>query len=82
MSFDTSLQTLLAPIDRTHHAAAAQRLEGCRSRADLDEIVAAGGWLGPEQRGQRLKLVRHASGTFLVVAYEDGWSSRVSQAGF
>ena len=25
------------------------------------------------------KLVRHGSGTFLVVSYEDGWSKTISQ---
>ena len=80
--FHESLQQLLQPLDPTRHRAAVAALSQCRNRGDLDAIVDGGGWLGPEVQGKRLKLVRHASGTYLVVEYDDGWSSRLSQAGF
>ncbi|MBX2801563.1 MAG: hypothetical protein KTR31_28055 [Myxococcales bacterium] len=82
MSFDGSLGVLVAGMDAARHAVEIERLRACRSTTDLDAIVDGGGWLSPESPGKRLKLVRHGSGTYLVVEYDDGWSTRVSQAPF
>lgn len=79
--FHTSLERLVGPLDPTHHAQEIARLRSCRTLADL-EALARDGWLGPSPREPRLKLVRHGSGTFLVVAYEGGWSSRLSMEPF
>lgn len=82
MSFAASVATLVAGLDSAAHAREIERLNRCRQRADLDAIVDDGGWLGPDTGGKRLKLVRHGSGTYLVVEYDDGWSTRLSQAPF
>jgi hypothetical protein len=72
------LAKLLAPLDPVRHARERDRLQRARSLADLDAL-AREGWLTPQGENPRLKLVRHGSGTFLVVSYDDGWSSTVSQ---
>jgi len=81
-SFGTALATLVDGMDPVRHVAEVTRLRACSDVSHLDAIVDAGGWLTPARRGKRLKLVRHGSGTFLVVEYDDGWSTRVSQAPF
>lgn len=82
MSFAASLQTLVDALDPVHHAPEVARLEACRSLADLDAIVDDDGWLAPAVGTKRRKLVRHGSGTYLVVEYDDGWSTRLGQAAF
>lgn len=82
MPFASDLETLVAPLDAARHAAEVARLRACRSTKDLDVIVQQGGWLSDSPRDPRLKLVKHGSGTFLVVSYKDGWSTRLSQAPF
>lgn len=81
-SFSASLAQLIAGMDAARHAVEIERLAACRSTAELDALVQQGGWLTPGAGGKRLKLVKHGSGTFLVVEYDDGWSTRVSQAPF
>lgn len=66
-------------LDPTRHADEIGRLRGCRALADL-EALARDGWLTRATTGERLRLVRHGSGTFLVVAYVDGWTRTLSQA--
>lgn len=61
------------------HPGVAERLGRCRTLRELERLE---GWLEPEKQGSRLKLVRHGSGTFLVVSYEDGWSTRVAMQDF
>lgn len=82
MAFATALQTLTDSLDPVVHAVEISRLQTCRSVADLDEIVDDGGWLGPGEGKKRRKLVRHGSGTYLLVEYDDGWSTRLGQAAF
>ncbi len=81
-SFQQSLAELVGPLDPTKHAAELVRLRHCRSLADLAAIAAGDGWLTVAAQKKRLKLVKHGSGTYLVVEYEDGWSKRVSMALF
>lgn len=66
-------------LDPTKHADEIGRLRGCRVLGDL-EALAKDGWLTRQATGERLRLVRHGSGTFLVVAYVDGWTRTLSQA--
>ena len=82
MAFAFDLDTLIGPLDAKVHVAEIARLRSCRSTKDLDAIVQQGGWLTAGTRDPRLKLVKHGSGTFLVVSYKDGWSTRLSQAPF
>ena len=62
-------------LDDPAYAAALRAIRRCRSRADLDALVDS--WLTPPGDA-RLKLVRHGVGTYMVVRYEDGWTSRLS----
>lgn len=80
-SFAQSLVALVTPLDPNRHAYEIGRLRSCRSLRDLEQL-ASDGWLTPGARDPRLKLVRHGSGTYLVVQYVDGWSSRLSMAPF
>jgi hypothetical protein len=75
-TFAERLEALAGPLDPVQHAAEIEALRRCRSLADLEAKV---GWLTPEGRPVRLKLVRHGSGTLLVVSYDQGWSSTLSQ---
>lgn len=80
--FGKHLDALIAPLDAETHAGEIARLRRCQKLADLTTLSDPG-WLSPESAEPRLKLVRHPSGTFLVVAYTaDGWSSRLSMEGF
>lgn len=82
-AFSVALKALIEPMDRARHAVEIRRLQQASSMADLDQISRdAGGWLTPGEKDPRLKLVKHGVGTFLVVEYKDGWSSRVSMADF
>lgn len=81
-SYDFALMGLIDPIDPEAYGSEIARLKRCRSVRDLERLATAG-WLSDAGRDPRLKLIRHGSGTFLVVAYDkDGWSTRVSQADF
>lgn len=71
--------TLIRGLDPVRHAAEIGRLRSCRTLADL-EALARDAWLTQTAAGERLRLVRHGSGTFLVVAYVDGWTRTLSQA--
>ena len=62
-------------LDDPAYVAALRAIRRCRSRADLDALVDT--WLTPPS-DQRLKLIRHGVGTYMVVRYEDGWTSRLS----
>ena len=73
------LETLVRGLDPAKHADEIRRLQACRVLADL-EALSRDGWLSSRTTGERLKLVRHGSGTFLVVAYVDGWTRTLSQA--
>ncbi len=83
MNFRRDLDTLCAKLDPVRHAVELQTLRSCRHVEDLERLAATdGGWLTPGRRDPRLKLVRHGTGTFLVVQYDDGWSTTISQAPF
>ena len=81
-SFDVSIANLIGQIDDDEWPLEVDRLRRVRSKKDLDLIVDTGGWISTKPRDPRLKLVRHNSGTYLVVKYVDGWSTRVSQQDF
>ena len=78
MSYDDRLRALLAGLNPATHAGEIAKLRACRSLPAL-EALAQVGFLTPEGRGTRVRLVRHGSGTFLLVAYEDGWTKTLSQ---
>ncbi len=80
-TFQFNLDKLIESLDRTRHAQEIRTLQRCRSVDDLANL-AGHGWLTPGGKDPRLKLVRHGSGTYLVVEYVDGWSKTVSQAPF
>lgn len=80
-AFRSELDALTRQLDPAHHGAEIHALRRCRSLADL-EGLAKTGWLTPLGTEPRLKLVRHGSGTFLVVEYVDGWSKRLAQQPF
>ena len=78
MTLPQRIETLCGGLDPKAHASEIARLRGCRSLADL-EALAREGWLTAATTGVRLRLVRHGSGTFLVVSYDDGWTKTLSQ---
>ena len=81
--FQRCLAALIAQMDPAVHDAEIQRLRGCRSIRDLDDIAGApGGWLSPHPQPSRLRLVKNGLVTFLVVRYDDGWTSRVAMQDF
>ncbi|MCB9668131.1 MAG: hypothetical protein H6736_21555 [Alphaproteobacteria bacterium] len=81
--FSSDLATLCAKLDPVRHAGELKKLQSCRRVEDLEWLAEnEGGWLSEPRRGPRLKLVRHGTGTFLVVQYDDGWSTTISQAPF
>jgi hypothetical protein len=83
MDFAERLHKLVEPLDPARHGVEIGRLQGCKSLQDLERIAThGGGWLNQEAREPRLKLVKHASGTYLVVQYEDGWSTRLAMQDF
>lgn len=77
-TFHERLHALIRPLDPTAHAAEIKRLQSAKNLGDL-EAIARDGWITPGTRDPRLKLVRHGSGTFLVIEYNDGWSKTMSQ---
>lgn len=79
MRFEDVLARLTAPMDPAVHERELALLNRCRSLRDLERL-AQEGWLSAANVPARLKLVRHGSGAFLVVKYEDGWSSTVSRS--
>jgi len=77
-SFTRGLDALVAQLDPEAHADEIQVLRRCRSLRDLDRVADAGGWLTGPGPPERLKLIKHRSGTYLVVRYEEGWSTRLA----
>lgn len=80
--FRFHLNALIDGLDPAMHRVEIDTLGRCRSVRDLEKIAADGGWLTPGSRDPRIKLVRHMSGTFLVVRYEDGWTTRLAMEPF
>lgn len=81
--FADALDTLIEGLDPEQHAAEIQRLRRCRSVKDLDALAEESrGFLTPQGEKVRLRLVKHGTGTFLVLAYEEGWGTTLSQAPF
>ena len=76
----SGVRALTDPLDAAAWPDEVARLRRCRGRADLDDVLRAGAWLGPERQAGRLKLVKHNNGTWMVVHYLDGWSTRMSMA--
>lgn len=66
---------LVSGMDPERHDRAIDRLRQCRTRAHLDGL--AGAWLSQAPDPQ-IRLVCHAGSTYLVVHYEDGWTSRLA----
>ena len=81
-SFSASLGELIDALDPERDAAAVATLKRCRRFEDLDALAGEGGWLNPQGTQPRLRLVKHGSGTFLVLAYEDGWGTTLGKAEF
>ena len=77
-TFQERLHALTRPLDPVKHNVEIKRLETAKKLADL-EAIAREGWITPGTKDPRLKLVRHGSGTFLVIEYNDGWSKTMSQ---
>jgi hypothetical protein len=73
------IDQLVAGLTPAQHSAEIARLRACRSLPELERL-AQEGWLTAEGPRQRLRLVRHGSGTFLVVEYTDGWTKTLSRA--
>ncbi len=73
---------LIDGLDANKHTVEIKTLKRCRSVKDLEAIVNQGGWLTPGSRDPRVKLVRHMSGTYLLVRYEDGWTTRIAMEPF
>jgi hypothetical protein len=82
LNFGFHLDRLIDPMDLRKHATEIRRLRQCRCLDDLLQLANSDGWLTPGTRDPRLKLVRHNSGTYLVVLYDDGWTSRISMEPF
>ncbi|MCB9676653.1 MAG: hypothetical protein H6737_16165 [Alphaproteobacteria bacterium] len=83
MNFRSDLAKLVGGLDPTRHAEEIDKLTRCRRVEDLEMLAETnGGWLSSRPRDPRVKLVRHGTGTFLVVQYDDGWSTTLSQAPF
>ena len=80
MGFRSSLSTLVAGLDPEKHRVEIKMLKRCRNREQLEAI--ANDWLTPGSRDPRLKLIKHHSGTFLVLEFVDGWGTTMSQADF
>ena len=81
--FRSDLAKLVGGLDPARHAVEIDKLTRCRRVEDLQWLAENnGGWRTDNPRGKRLKLVRHGSGTYLVVQYDDGWSTTLSQAPF
>lgn len=77
MTFASDLEALVGQLDATRWPDEVEKLKRVRSLREL-EALAKDGWLSRGTRDPRLKLVRHSSGTFLVVQYDDGWSTRLA----
>lgn len=81
--FAASLQTLVAGLDPAAHAHEIALLERCTSTRDLTRLAETDrGFLTPSGPKQRLRLVKHHSGTFLVLSFEEGWGTTLCQADF
>ena len=80
--FGFHLDRLIDGLDPAKHAVEIRELRRCRSVDDLQRKADQGGWLTPGTRDPRLKLIRHNSGTYLVVTYTDGWTTRLSMEPF
>ncbi len=83
MRFKDSLAALIAPLDADAHPEAVRRLSRCRRVADLERMAAEDlGWLESAKADPRYRLVKHNSGTFLVLSYDDGWGTTLVQQPF
>jgi hypothetical protein len=83
MSFRSDLAKLIGGLDPSAHAHEIDTLQRCRRLDDLQMLADSnGGWISKGTRDPRIKLVKHGSGTFLLVQYDQGWSKTLSQAPF
>lgn len=83
MNFRKQLDVLIDCIEGPDHHGAIAKLRRCRRVRDLDALASDDlGWLEPSGRNPRLRLVKHGSGTFLILSYDDGWGTTLGQAGF
>ena len=79
--FAKDLKGLCDALDPVRHRHAKAILERVRNRPELVELAQTqDGWLGGPVGSVRVKLVLHGTGTFLVVQYEDGWSTTLAKA--
>lgn len=80
-SFAMSLKTLIGGLDPDRHAVAVRALRRCRGVADLEQLASDNsGWISESE--PRLRLVKHGSGTFLILEYDNGWGTTLVQAPF
>lgn len=79
MTFPERVALLIEGLSPAAHPAEIAALRACRALPDLERLAAAG-WLTAEGARKRVRLVRHGSGTFLLVEYEDGWTKTLSRA--
>ncbi len=77
------MTVLLEALNAPEHTDAVAKLKRCRRVSDLERIAKTDlGWLQPPDRDPRLRLVKHNTGTFLVLSYADGWGTTLVQANF
>jgi len=81
-SFKESIDTLLAVLDPAVQGSAIETLKKCRRFEDVDALAQNGGWLNPQGTKPRLRLVKHGSGTFLILSYDEGWGTTLVQSEF
>ncbi|NCG18112.1 MAG: hypothetical protein GWP91_03760 [Rhodobacterales bacterium] len=82
-TFFFHLDVLMDALEPIKHHAERAALRRCRSVNDLSNLATTGGgWLTPGTLDPRLKLVKHGSGTYLIVSYQDGWTTRVAMEPF
>ena len=82
-SFRSQLQTLLDALSEPNQGDAHRALARCRSVRDLERLARTDlGWLQPASADPRLRLVKHNTGTFLILSYDDGWGTTLVQQSF
>lgn len=81
-SFQDSMKTLIAALDPAVQGTAIEALKRCRRFEDVDALSQNGGWLNSQGTKPRLRLVKHGSGTFLILSYDEGWGTTLVQSEF
>jgi hypothetical protein len=82
MGFQRSLDALIGLLDDELHTREIQALRRCRSVNDLEQVTREGGWLTPSGAAKRVKLLKHNTNTYMLLSYEQGWSTRIGHSTF